>query len=195
MTATEAPRLLGALHHAAFRCRDAEQTRWFYEDVLGLEAAAGLVLDVVPGLEVENPYMHIFFQLGDGNYVAFFDAPYDAEPEDFDRKDSFDLHVAIQAADMEHLLEMQQRIRSHGVKCAGPVDHGFVKSIYMYDPNGIQVEITVRDPSHDQVMAEEKAALRETLSNWSARTRAQKLSKFGAEALDRRASAPRSIPA
>ena len=31
---------LGNLHHAAYRCRDAEQTRWFYEDVLGLPLAA-----------------------------------------------------------------------------------------------------------------------------------------------------------
>lgn len=31
---------LRGIHHNAFRCRDAVQMRWFYEDVLGLMAAA-----------------------------------------------------------------------------------------------------------------------------------------------------------
>ena len=42
-------RRLGNVHHAAFRCRDAEQTCWFYEEVLGLPLAAAMVLDALPG--------------------------------------------------------------------------------------------------------------------------------------------------
>lgn len=190
MQAEAAQTALGAIHHVAFRCRDAEQTRWFYEDVLGLKAAAGLVLDIVPGLNVENPYMHLFFELGDGNYVAFFDAPYDADPEWFERKDSFDMHLAIEVPTEADMLAAQARIRAAGVKCAGPVDHGFVHSVYMYDPNGIQVEITVRQPSHDATMVAEKERLPQALADWTARTRALKLEKFGQEALDRRASQP-----
>ena len=37
------------MHHTAFRCRDAEQTRWFYEDVLGFKLAAAMVFDEEPG--------------------------------------------------------------------------------------------------------------------------------------------------
>lgn len=187
------PARLGAVHHAAFRCRDAEQTRWFYEDVLGLPCSAGLVLDVVPGTGAANPYMHIFFQLGDGNYIAFFDAPGDADPAWFERKDSFDMHIAVQVSTEAELLAMQARIRSFGIKCAGPLDHHFVKSVYLYDPNGIQFEITVRAPEHDAVMAEEKRALPERLRQWTEATRAAKEAKFGAAALDLRGAAgPRS---
>lgn len=186
-----APVTLGAVHHTAFRCRDAEQTRWFYQDVLGLKPAAGIVLDVVPGTNADNPYMHIFFELGDGNYIAFFDAPGDAEADDFDRKDSFDIHIAITAKNEADMLAMQERIRASGVKCAGPIEHHFVRSVYMYDPNGIQVEITTRTAVHDEVMAKEAAELPEILKEWTAKTRAMKEAKFGAEALDMRASAPR----
>ncbi len=180
-----------SIHHAAYRCRDAEQTRWFYEDVIGLKAAAGLVLDVVPGSGDPNPYMHIFFELGDGNYIAFFDAPGDADPDWFARKDSFDMHIAVQVETEEDLLAMQARVRSFGINCGGPLDHGFVKSVYMYDPNGIQFEITTRVGNHDLIMADEGQALRANLSAWTERTRQEKLAKFGAEMLALRGSAPR----
>jgi len=180
-----------SIHHAAYRCRDAEQTRWFYEDVVGLKPAAGLVLDTVPGTGEHNPYMHIFFEMDDGNYIAFFDAPADADPEWFDRKASFDMHIAVQVDSEEEMLAMQARIRAHGVKCAGPIDHGFVKSCYMYDPNGIQFEITTRTAQHEAVMAEEKRTLPTVLAEWTKKTRAAKEEKFGAASIDLRGAAPR----
>lgn len=185
-TTTFPPSGLQSLHHAAFRCRDAEQTRWFYEDVMGLKASAGIVLDEVPGSGDPVPYMHIFFEMEDGNFVAFFDAPSTADPSWFKRKDSFDMHIALQARDEAHMLEIQQRIRSHGVSCLGPVEHHFVRSVYMYDPNGIQVEVTCRTADHDRILAEEGAALPQLLKDWTAQTRAEKEAKFGAESLDRR---------
>jgi len=179
---------MGGVHHTAFRCRDAEQTRWFYEDVLGLKAVAGIVLDVVPGTNADTPYMHIFFELGDGNYIAFFDSPTDAQPDWFARKSSFDMHIAIQARSKPGMLAMQRRIESCGVRCFGPIEHGFVESIYMYDPNGIQVEITIRTAQHDRIMRDEEAALPETLRKWNERMRTLKEAKFGAQAIDRRGS-------
>lgn len=177
---------LKGVHHSAFRCRDAEQTRWFYEDVLGLKCSAGLVLDEIPGLGKPVPYMHIFFELEDNNYIAFFDCPETAGADWFDRKDSFDMHIAIEARDEAHMLELQQRIRSHGVNCLGPVEHHFVRSVYMYDPNGIQVEITYRTSEHDAILAEEEKHFPDVIKAWTERTRAEKEAKFGAAALDRR---------
>lgn len=183
---------MNGIHHVAFRCRDAEQTRWFYADVLGLKPAAGIVIETVPGTAAETPYMHIFFELGDGNYIAFFDSPTDADPDWFDRKNSFDMHVAITAGSRDDMLAMQQRIEASGVRCFGPIEHDFVQSVYMYDPNGIQVEITAKTPEHDHILSEEGDALPETLRRWSERTRAMKVEKFGAAALDRRGRAPAS---
>jgi catechol 2,3-dioxygenase-like lactoylglutathione lyase family enzyme len=179
---TEA-RPIGGVHHAAFRCRDAEQTIWFYQDVLGLVADGALVLDEVTGTGKQDPYMHIFFRMKNGEYIAFFDAPGSADPDWFARKESFDMHFAFEVGSEADLLAMQERINAHGISALGPVDHGMVKSIYMYDPNGIQIELTVRTADHDRIFAEERAHLPEQLARWSARTREQKIAKFGEAAL------------
>ena len=50
------------VHHVAFRCRDAEQTRWFYEDVLGLKLAAAMPFDHLSGTDKKIEYMHIFLR-------------------------------------------------------------------------------------------------------------------------------------
>jgi catechol 2,3-dioxygenase-like lactoylglutathione lyase family enzyme len=185
MAATpEARPILGA-HHAAYRCRDAEQTIWFYRDVLGLPAS-GITLDEVTGTGEHDPYMHLFFKMKNGDYIAFFDAPASADPAWFARKPSFDMHLAFEVADEAEMAAMQERINAFGISALGPVDHGMVKSVYMYDPNGIQVEVTVRTAQHDAIFAEEDSKFAETLKAWTARTRAQKEAKFGAAAIDQR---------
>lgn len=180
-------RPITGVHHTAFRCRDAAQTIWFYSDVLGLVDPTGIVLEEVTGTGEADPYMHLFFRMGNGEYLAFFDAPGSAKPEWFDRKGSFDMHYAFEVESEEALLAMQARINSFGVSALGPVDHHFVKSIYMYDPNGIQIELTYRLPAHDAVLEDTAASFDRTLADWQARTREMKVAKFGAEAVDRRA--------
>lgn len=192
MTDTGQRPALNSIHHTALRCRDAEQTRWFYEDVLGLTSAAAVVLDVVPGTGADNPYMHIFFELGNGDYIAFFDAPGDAEPVDFERKDSFDLHIAFEVGSEDEMLAMQSRIKAAGVGCAGPIEHEFVRSVYFFDPNGIPLEVTYRTAQHDAIMAEDKRKLPEMLTAWTQRTREQKIAKFGADTLDARGKPARA---
>jgi catechol 2,3-dioxygenase-like lactoylglutathione lyase family enzyme len=183
---------LGALrpaigvHHAAYRCLDAEQTRWFYEDVVGLPLALAFVSEEVPGLGDKQPFMHLFFALGDGSYIAFFDQPCTALPEHFSKAHSFDRHIALEVSDEETLLAWQQRINAHGVSCLGPVDHGFVKSVYMYDPNGLQLELTVRTAQHAHEFAEGARTAHGVIDAWRARTREEKVARLGEAALDRR---------
>ena len=61
------------IHHQAFLCRDAEQTRWFYEDVMGFKLVAALDFESSPGSGEPLEYMHLFFEMGNGDHVAFFD--------------------------------------------------------------------------------------------------------------------------
>lgn len=183
---TEALQMLGNVHHAAYRCRDAQQTRWFYEEVLGLPLAAAMVFDHISGSDDKRDYMHLFFQLGDGNFLAFFDDPDTASAESFERKDSFDVHIALEAASHEQLLAWQARINAAGKSCLGPVDHGFVQSVYMYDPNGLQVEITCKSPNYSAILAEDGAQVEDQMRRWTEMTRERKLAKFGADALDKR---------
>lgn len=186
MTAHPEARPILGVHHGAFRCRDAEQTIWFYRDVLGLTDYTGIVIDEVPGTGEDDPYMHLFFQMKNGEFLAFFDAPGSADPDWFQRKESFDMHWAFEVDSEADMLAMKDRIASFGVSAVGPVDHGFVRSIYMYDPNGIQVEVTCRAKNHDAILAEEAKKFDDTLAQWTKRTRAMKEAKIGAEAIDRR---------
>ena len=58
------------LHHFAWRCRDAEETRQFYEDLLGLPLVHVIRKDHVPSTSEFCPYVHIFFRMRDGSHLA-----------------------------------------------------------------------------------------------------------------------------
>ena len=174
------------IHHSAYRCRDAEQTRWFYEEILGLKLKAALVLNEISGTDIPREYMHLFFEMPDGNFVAFFDEPNNASPADFEHKDGLDLHLAFQIDKMEDLARWKKRIGDARIQCKGPIDHGFIHSIYMYDPNGIQVEITCADRNYDEILDAKEQQVRAQFLEWTERTREQKEALFGAHELDRR---------
>ena len=78
----------------------------------------------------------------------------------------------------DDLLAFQQRIRAAGVTCLGPLDHHFCRSIYFYDPNGVQVELTWRVPEHDRIMDGEKKTAREQIRAWSEETLARKSARL-----------------
>ncbi|MDP2228649.1 MAG: VOC family protein [Moraxellaceae bacterium] len=176
---------LSHIHHMAFRCRDAEQTRWFWEDVMGFPLSFCLAFDTEPGTGRPMKYMHLFFEMGAGNFIAFFDVPEHADEALFAPKWNLDLHIAFEVDTLDELKAWQKRLFKHGRPALGPVDHEFIESIYMYDPNGIGVEITVKSDRHDNIIAHEKAQAREALAAWTAETRALKEKNHG-EKLDER---------
>ena len=165
---------LKGVHHAAYRCRDAEETRKFYEDILGLPLKAALVFEEEPGSGRPLPYMHLFFELRDGNFVAFFDVPDGAHSGKFKMKWGMDMHFAMEATSHDEMMAFKGRLDAAGVPCFGPIDHHFVQSIYFYDPNGINVEITCRSALHDDIMAGEAVNAGQIIADWTARTAAQK---------------------
>ncbi len=159
------------VHHSAFLCRDAAETRDFYCGVLGMRLRAALVIDTRPGTDIPLKYMHLFFEMADGNYIAFFDLPDSVSPEYFGLKDSMqDYHFAMELADLDELHRFKARLEAHGLPVRGPTDHRFCHSIYFHDPNGLQLEFTVRDARHDAVLDEEEAKLDEVMRRWTAET-------------------------
>jgi len=190
--ATSALKPLSSMHHLALRCRDAEQTRWFYEEVLGLKLAAALTLEKSPGTEQERPFLHLFLELGDGNYIAFFDEPGCAKPEHFALKNSFDIHIAFETDNAASMRAWKEKIAAAGDFIFGPIDHDFVESIYFFDPNGYALEITYKAERHDAILLEEERTARQQIADWTAATRARKLELFGADAIDARCTALRA---
>lgn len=74
------PAAVQQLHHYAYKARDAEETRHFYEDILGLPLYHIIQSDYVPSTGEYCPYTHFFFRLKDGSFIAFFDIGDDERP-------------------------------------------------------------------------------------------------------------------
>jgi catechol 2,3-dioxygenase-like lactoylglutathione lyase family enzyme len=157
------------LHHNAYRCRDSEQTRRFYEDFLGLRLAGTLeIKETKSGRPTET--LHTFYELGDGSYLAFFEAP--DMPFQFKAQHDYDLHIALEV-DAPNLQEMLARGKAAGVETRGVSDHGFIHSIYFRDPNGYVIELTAKTAGHDAAMDPAHNRAREKLERWTAARRAR----------------------
>jgi catechol 2,3-dioxygenase-like lactoylglutathione lyase family enzyme len=131
------------LHHFAWRCRNAEETRRFYEDVLGLPLVHVIRADHVPSTGAYCPYVHIFFEMADGSCIAFFDLGDNTAAEASPNTPAWVNHLALRVDTREELLESRKRLEDAGVEVLGITDHDFVESIYFFDPNGIRLELTV----------------------------------------------------
>jgi glyoxylase I family protein len=155
-----------SLHHVAYRCRDARETAQFYTKVLGLDYAMALAEDRVPSTGEPHPYMHVFFRMDDGSYVAFFELPESPDMGRDANTPSWVQHLALRVADEATLLANKKRIESHGVEVLGPVDHGVCKSIYFFDPSGHRIELAVDTltPEMKQRLASVSEAM---LQEWS----------------------------
>ncbi|WP_246791787.1 VOC family protein [Burkholderia perseverans] len=139
---TTLPPVLG-LHHFAWRCRNAEETRHFYEDILGLPLVHLIRLDRVPSTGEYCPYVHLFFEMADGSNIAFFDLGDDTAAEPSPNTPPWVNHIALRLATLDQLETMKQRLVEHGIEVLGVTDHHFVRSIYFFDPNGFRLELTV----------------------------------------------------
>jgi catechol 2,3-dioxygenase-like lactoylglutathione lyase family enzyme len=85
--------MIRKLHHNAYRCRDSEETRRFYEDFLGLPLVQAFEIGrTKTGRETHA--LHTFYRLDDGSHLAFFEAP--DMPFEFKPQHDFDLHIALE---------------------------------------------------------------------------------------------------
>jgi len=152
------------LHHFAWRCKDAEETCRFYEDLLGLPLAHVIKSDHVPSTGEHAPYVHLFFQMADGSYIAFFDLGDNTAPEPSPNTPAWVTHFAMELDAPEEVAAARERLIDAGVDVIGVTDHGFVQSIYFFDPNGLRLELTARMTGPEQgaeVAKEAHAALRQ----------------------------------
>ncbi|HVV93068.1 MAG TPA: VOC family protein [Hyphomicrobiales bacterium] len=132
------------LYHFAFPCRDAEETRHFYEDILGLPLVHCMRSDQVPSSGERIPYAHLFFEMGDGSYIAFFDLGGTDKPLPSPNTPDWVQHFAMETGSLDEVMAVKRRLDAAGVPVRGVVDHGFIQSIYFFDPNGLRLEVTTR---------------------------------------------------
>ena len=157
--------MIKGLHHNAYRCRDSEETRRFYEDFLGLKLVHTIEIgETKSGRATET--LHTFYRLDDGSCLAFFEAP--DRPFEFKEQHDFDLHIALEVTP-EDLRAMFAKGKAAGIETRGISDHHFIDSIYFRDPNGYVIELTAKRPNHDAAMDPRVNGARRMLEDWQRR--------------------------
>lgn len=159
------------LHHFAWRCRDAEETRAFYEGLLGLPLVHVIRKDHVPSTGEYCPYVHIFFQMRDGSSIAFFDLGDDTAAEPSPNTPGWVNHIALKVETLAEVEQAKARLEAAGIEVLGITDHEIIKSIYFFDPNGLRVELTT-DIASDAEMAAHAREARSLLDGWTQEKRA-----------------------
>lgn len=161
------------LHHYAYRCKDAEETRRFYEDILGLPLFHIIQSDYVPSTGEYCPYTHIFFRMTDGSCIAFFDLGDDVACEPSPNTPNWVNHIAFRVDSVGELEQVKARLEANGVDVVGVTDHHIFKSIYFFDPNGHRLELAADTgtPEMHAKLDEVKWAM---LDEWSRTRRAPK---------------------
>ena len=150
--------MIKGLHHSAYRCRDSEETRAFYEDFLGLRLVSAFEID-------QGRALHTFFEMDDGSCLAFFEVP--NSPFDFKNQDALDLHIAL-GVENDTFESMLRKGKAEGKEVRGPVDHGFVRSIYFRDPNGYIIELTASTGTRAEMMDPSISKPHDALGRWQA---------------------------
>lgn len=146
------------IHHPAFVTRDMNKTIRFWRDLVGLK--------LVYTLGGDNSSRQYFFALDAQNFIVFFEWP-EAEPVPYRRPGEpvqgpriFD-HLAIRVAGEEDLWEIVSRLEEAEIPISDVVDHGWVHSVYTFDPNGLPVEflhqVGQRDIASDPLFTDSEA--------------------------------------
>jgi len=133
--------MIKKLHHAAYRCKDSEETRKFYEDFLGLPLVHAFEINETKTGR-KTSVLHTFYKMDDDSHLAFFEAP--NQPFNFINQHDFDLHIALEVTPSV-LTEMHEKGKRNNIETRGISDHGFISSIYFRDPNGYVIELTAKN--------------------------------------------------
>jgi 4-hydroxyphenylpyruvate dioxygenase len=138
------------LHHFAYKCKNLDQTIEFYRDILHLPYVHRIDKSYVPSTKEYAPYTHIFFQLADGSFIAFFDT-YDDKIANYDC-DKWINHIAFSVGSLYELQQAKEKLQKLNIDVIGPTNHdGFITSIYFFDPNGLRLELTYQQATKDMI--------------------------------------------
>jgi glyoxylase I family protein len=134
-------------HHVAYVTRDVEATTHFYAELMGFP----LINTELQGT-ADNWVRHVFYDIGDGECIAFFEINGVGERADYatDVSESVGLPVWTNHAAFRATAAKQEEVRARmseaGIAPLMELDHGWCRSLYYVDPNGIMVELCRDEP-------------------------------------------------
>lgn len=126
------------INHLAMATGDMDRTIRFWRDLLGMRLVAGLGR---PG------FRHYFFEISKGDLIAFFEWNEVQAVREKDHGEPvkgpfvFD-HISFGVDTKDDLWELKDKISAAGFEVSEMIDHGFIHSIYAFDPNGIPIEFS-----------------------------------------------------
>ena len=151
--------------HIGLSTLDLDKTREFYEGVLGFKPVIADTIKIKEGGGIR----HMFFDTGRDQLIAFMEprgipsvpAEYDAGiNRGLGLPTSF-YHFAFEAGSDAALADKRDQLRAKGVEVTDIVDHGFAKSIYFKDPNGLSLEYCcfTRNLTRDDATMQERCTV------------------------------------
>ncbi|WP_028316509.1 VOC family protein [Desulfatibacillum aliphaticivorans] len=133
------------INHLAMATGDMEKTIRFWRDLLGMRLVAGLGR---PG------FRHYFFEISENDCIAFFEwdgvEPVEKKDHGYPVRGPFVFdHLSIGVETEKELYDLKDKLEAAGFSVSDAMDHGFIHSIYAFDPNGIPIEFSWPVPGRD----------------------------------------------
>ena len=133
LRAERPPSTARGVHHVALFCSDVEQTVRFYQELLEFP-----LTEMFENRDYRGS-THFFFDIGNGNALAFFDFPgLDVGPYAEVLGGLQHLAISVTAEKWEHLRD---KLDAAGIEYA----HVSGSSLYFRDPDGVRLEL-IKDP-------------------------------------------------
>ena len=129
-------------HHVALATSDLSATHAFYTDAMGFDLVKAVV---APTDHPDGWAKHVFYDTGGDGMIAFWELHDDrVEVSDVAISTGLGLpvwvnHLSFAATDVDDLDRRRERWLGQGIDVM-EIDHGFCRSVYTTDPNGILVE-------------------------------------------------------
>jgi catechol 2,3-dioxygenase-like lactoylglutathione lyase family enzyme len=126
------------INHLAMATGDIDRTIYFWRDLLGMRLVAGVGR---PG------YRHYFFEISENDLIAFFEWQGVKPVAEKDHGEPvsgpfiFD-HVSFGVETEDDLWELKDKLAAARFEVSEVIDHGFIHSIYAFDPNAIPIEFS-----------------------------------------------------
>ena len=133
------------INHLAMVTGDMDATIRFWRDLIGMRLINGIG---------EAGFRHYFFEIDQKNTLAFFEwdgaKSVEQKPHGVPFKGPivFD-HIAFGMNSSQETWDLKDKLEAAGFECSDLIDHGFIHSIYSFDPNGIPIEFCYEVEGHD----------------------------------------------
>jgi glyoxalase family protein len=123
------------VHHITFVGSNRQAIIDFYQGVLGMP----LVFEQ-PNLDVPDE-LHLYFDPGDGRLITFFVRPTRVNDPAPNPENIGNLHHIAYNVSRATYTQVAARLKEFNIANTGPIDRGFMDSIYFRDPNGQLLEM------------------------------------------------------